>query len=51
MRCIITYTPSTKLQAFEGADVIVHELGDVIRIGDLAERPAQVRDDRRVSVS
>lgn len=49
MRCIITYTPSTKQQAFDGADIIVHEIGGNVSLADLRERPAAVRDDRLVS--
>eukprot|EP00878_Enallax_costatus_P014684 GHUV01015360.1.p1 GENE.GHUV01015360.1~~GHUV01015360.1.p1 ORF type:complete len:309 (+),score=93.91 GHUV01015360.1:313-1239(+) len=49
MRCIITYTPSTKQQAFTGADIIVHELGDNVTLADLQQKPAAARDDRLVS--
>jgi hypothetical protein len=37
------------VQAFDGADIIVHELGNSISIADLLERPAAVQDDRLVA--
>ncbi|GFR50251.1 hypothetical protein Agub_g12437 [Astrephomene gubernaculifera] len=48
MRCIITYTPSTKSQAFPGAERIVCELGGypaMITVKELQERRI-VQDDR-----
>jgi hypothetical protein len=36
------------LQAFDGADIIVPELGDVITLQDLMVAPAAVRDARTV---
>lgn len=38
-----------RAQAFEGADIIVHELGNNVTVADLMERPAAVRDDRLVA--
>lgn len=37
------------MQAFDGADIIMHELGSNVAISDLLERPAAVQDDRLVS--
>lgn len=37
------------VQAFDGADIIVHELGNSISIADLLEQPAAVQDDRLVA--
>lgn len=34
------------MQAFDGADIIVHELGDNVTLANLRERPAAVQDDR-----
>lgn len=51
MRCIITYTPSTKQQAFDGADIILHELGGNVSLRDLMERPATVGDDRQAAAA
>ncbi|EFJ44392.1 hypothetical protein VOLCADRAFT_109931 [Volvox carteri f. nagariensis] len=48
MRCIITYTPSTKSQAFPGAERIVCELGGypaMVTVKELMERRI-VQDDR-----
>lgn len=28
MRCVVTYTPSTKEEPFEGAEVVIPDLGD-----------------------
>lgn len=36
-------------QAFDGADIIVHELGNNVTVSDLMERPAAVQDDRLVA--
>lgn len=36
------------VQAFDGADIIVHELGGNVALSDLMERPAAVQDDRLV---
>ncbi|GLI63176.1 hypothetical protein VaNZ11_005945 [Volvox africanus] len=48
MRCIITYTPSTKSQAFPGAERIVCELGSypaMVTVKELMDRRI-VQDDR-----
>lgn len=37
------------LQAFTGADIIVHEIGNNVSVADLQHKPATVRDDRVVS--
>jgi hypothetical protein len=39
------------VQAFEGADMIMHELANNVSIADLMEQPASVRDDRMVPSS
>jgi hypothetical protein len=39
------------MQAFDGADIIMHELGNNVSIRDLMERPAAVRDDRQGAAS
>lgn len=37
------------MQAFTGADIIVHEIGDNVTFADLQQKPAAARDDRLVS--
>lgn len=46
MPCCILYDAA---QSFEGADFIMHELGDNVALSDFLERPAAVQDDRLVS--
>lgn len=39
MRCVITYTPSTKSQDFSAAEAVVQDLGDMLptfTVSDLA---------------
>lgn len=36
------------VQAFDGADIVMHEIGNNVTVADLMERPAAVRDDRLV---
>lgn len=38
-----------RLQAFSGADIIVHEIGDTVALADLQQKPTAARDDRLVS--
>jgi len=50
MRCVITYTPSTKSQAFPGADAIVHDLSHPdMNIRFLQQLPLTQPLDDRVS--
>ena len=46
MRCLITYTNSTGVQTFEGADTVVSSLGDVA-FKDLAAGALRGVDDRK----
>lgn len=46
MPCCIVYDAA---QSFEGADFIMHELGDNVALSEFLERPAAVQDDRLVS--
>jgi hypothetical protein len=39
------------MQAFDGADMIMHELASNVALRDLMERPAAVRDDRQGAAS
>jgi hypothetical protein len=39
------------MQAFDGADMIMHELASNVLIQDLMERPAAVQDDRQGAAS
>lgn len=53
MRCLVTYTPSTRAQAFGGAERIVEELGDgpvAVTLAELLQKGA-LRDDRGTVVS
>jgi hypothetical protein len=53
MRCIITYTPSTRTQDFPGAERIVGSLGGpgtALEVADLLVKAASRIDDR-VSVT
>jgi len=47
--CVVCCMVCARLQAFDGADIIVHEIGGNVSLADLRERPAAVRDDRLVS--
>ena len=49
MRCIITYTSSTKPESFDGAERIFGDIPDDINLETLRERPegGGVPDDRR----
>lgn len=50
MRCVITYTPSTKSQEFAAAEAVVEDLGDVVptfTVSDLAAGSFTL-DDRNV---
>jgi hypothetical protein len=40
-------TTAACMQAFDGAEIIVHELGNNVSLRELMERPAAVRDDRQ----
>lgn len=46
MRCLVTYTNSTKSQKFEGAEYVVSSLSNSVALSDLLNVAPAAFDDR-----
>lgn len=46
MRCLVTYTNSTKSQKFDGAEYVVSSLSKSVPLSDLLQVASAAYDDR-----